>query len=318
VKSPPTTTATEPSAERSPPENNRIVSKRRREATAAWLFVLPDVVGLGLFVALPMALGLGLALFDVSGFGGYEFVGLQNFRRLASDQLFLESVRITGIFVAGFVPLLYAASLGLALLIRAQFPGVTWCRSAFFLPHVVSLVVIGLCWQFMLIDGRGIVNVLLQQVGLTGRSWLGNPSLALGVVILVSVWFFMGFYMIVFLAGLQDIPRVYYEAARVDGASYLQTFRYITMPLLKPTSFFVIVISTIIGVSGLQAFDLVYVMTQGGPANSTSLAVFYIYQQAFQYNSIGYASAMATSLVAVLLVVTGAMFALTRGGRFDN
>src|SRR5690625_4471337 len=151
-----------------------------------------------------------------------------------------------------------------------------------------------------------------------GISWLGDSRYALATVLAVSIWFYMGYYMIIFLAGLNDIPSEYYDAAKVDGASAFGMFRHITWPLLRPTSFFVLVVSTVAAVSGAQAFDLIYVMTQGGPANATSLGMFYIYQQAFQFNNYGYASAMSATVVLSLVIVTGALFAVTRAGRFDD
>jgi multiple sugar transport system permease protein len=137
-------------------------------------------------------------------------------------------------------------------------------------------------------------------------------------VVLVSVWFLMGYYMLIFLGGLQDIPAMYYEAATMDGASPIQRFWYITLPLLRPTSFFVIMISLVAAVAGSQAFDIIWVMTGGGPANSTSVLIVYIYQQAFGFGAFGYAAAMASVLVIALVLMTGLMFLLTRGGRFDN
>jgi multiple sugar transport system permease protein len=220
-------------------------------------------------------------------------------------------------YVVLFVAGVFVVSLTLALLVKQKLPLVGLFRSMFFLPHVVSLVVIGLVWQFMLIDGRGVVNQLLDVVGLGNFSWLGNPNLALFTVVAVSIWFFMGYYMVIFLAALQDIPQEYYDAARVDGAGKWATFWHVTWPLLKPTSFFVLLVSTITGVAGLQAFDLIYIMTEGGPANKTMLGIFYIYQQAFMFNDYGYAAAMASFLVLVLLAATAAMFVLTRGGRFE-
>jgi len=136
-------------------------------------------------------------------------------------------------------------------------------------------------------------------------------------VLVVSIWVWMGYYMIIFLSGLQDIPREYYDAAKVDGAGSWQVFRNVTWPLLKPTSFFVLLVSTVTGVAGVQAFDLIYVMTQGGPANSTALSIFYVYEQAFQFNDYGYAAAIASFLVLVLLIATAGMFLLTKGGRFE-
>jgi len=304
------------SPEPKPPAQRRL-TRKHREWLAAFLFVAPDTIGLFVFLVIPMILALSLGLFSVSGFGGFSFVGLSNYERMFADPLFLNSVRVTVQYVAGFVAGVFVVSLVLALLVKQKIPFVGVFRSMFFLPHVVSLVVIGLVWQFMLTDGIGVVNKILRAVGLSSVSWLGNPNFALGTVVVVSIWFFMGYYMVIFLAALQDIPQEYYEAARIDGASSWRMFWYITWPLLKPTSFFVLLVSTITGVAGLQAFDLIYVMTKGGPANSTTLGIFYIYEQAFRYNDYGYAAAMASFLVFILLVATAAMFVVTRGGRFE-
>jgi multiple sugar transport system permease protein len=288
----------------------------RKEAIAAFLFILPDSIGLLVFVAVPMVLSLSLGFFSVDGFGGYKFVGLANYNRMFHDALFLKSLWVTIFYVLILVPGLYVSGLGLALLVRQKIPFIGVWRSLFFMPYVVSLVVIGLVWQVLLIDRIGFINQMLELVHLPGRAWLGEPGLALGSILFVTIWFLMGYYMIIFLSGLQEIPREYYEAARIDGASAWAMFLKITLPLLQPTSFFVLLVSTVSAVSGSQAFDLVYVMTKGGPANSTALAVFYIYQQAFQFNNYGYAAAMASSLVIVLMAITIALFTATRGGRF--
>jgi multiple sugar transport system permease protein len=214
------------------------------------------------------------------------------------------------------VPGLYVAGLGLALLINQKMPFIAVWRSLFFMPYVVSLVAVGLTWKVMLIDKVGFVNRVLELLHLPSRSWLGDPNLALGAILLVTIWFLMGYYMIILLSGLQEIPKEYYDAARIDGAGPWAMFTKITLPLLRPTSFFVLLVSTVSAVAGGQAFDLIYVMTKGGPDNSTSLAVFYIYEQAFQFNNYGYAAAMASFLVIILLLITVALFALTRGGRF--
>jgi multiple sugar transport system permease protein len=288
----------------------------KKEAIAAFLFILPDSLGLLIFVAVPMVLALSLGFFSVDGFGGYRFVGLANYYRMLHDPLFLKSLWVTIVYVLILVPGLYVTGLGLALLVSQKIPFIGVWRSLFFMPYVVSLVVVGLTWKVMLIDKVGFVNSVLQLLHLPGRSWLGDPELALGSILLVTIWFLMGYYMIIFLSGLQEIPREYYEAAKIDGASPWAMFTKITLPLLRPTSFFVLLVSTVSAVAGSQAFDLIYVMTKGGPANSTSLAVFYIYQQAFQFNNYGYAAAMASLLVIILLLITIALFALTRGGRF--
>lgn len=291
-------------------------ARRRREAVAAYGFLAPDLLGLLIFVAFPMVLALGIALFEVDGFGGYTFVGLQNYKAMADDPLLLKSVGVTITYVAMFVPLTFVISLALAMLVRDHFPGVGMVRAAFFVPNVISLVVTGLLWQFLLSDKQGVIPRLLRPFGLGDVSWLGTPSLALPVLVLISVWFLMGNQMLIFLAALKDVPREYEDAARVDGAGAWQRFRHITWPLLRPTSFFVLVTSLVNAVTGLQAFDLMFVVTKGGPANSTSTVVFYIYEQAFSENHYGYAAAITSTSVAFLMIVTAVMFAVTRGGRF--
>lgn len=292
-------------------------NRRRRETLAAYGFLAPDLLGLAVFVALPMVLALGIAMFEVDGFGGYTFVGLDNFKAMADDPMLVKSAEVTLTYVALFVPLSFVVSLGLALLVRDHFPGVGLVRAAFFVPNVISLVVTGVLWQFMLADKQGVVPHLLRPLGLGDVSWLGDPSLALPVLVVISVWFLMGNQMLVFLAALKDIPGEYEDAARVDGAGPWQRFRHVTWPLLRPTSFFVLVTSLVNAVTGLQAFDLVYVVTKGGPANATSTVVFYVYDQAFSEGHYGYASAITTVSVVFLMLVTGVMFAVTRGGRFD-
>lgn len=295
----------------------RRLSARHREWIAGYLFVLPDALGLIIFVGAPMLLSLSLGFFEVSGFGGYRFVGLANYRRMLVDPLFLESLRTTLLYVVILVPSLYVSGLGLALLVHRKTPFAGLFRSLFFMPHVVSLVVVGLIWQVLLVDKIGLLTRLFAALGFGSLSWLGDPDLALFAIVVVSVWFLMGYYMLIFLSGLQDIPREYHEAARIDGAGPLASFRYITLPLLRPTSFFVLLVSTVAAVAGGQSFDLVYVMTKGGPAKATSLAIYYVYEQAFQFNEYGYAAAMASFLVVILLALTGLLFLLTRGGRFN-
>lgn len=292
------------------------LSARQREWLAGYLFVLPDALGLLVFLGLPMLLSLVLGLYEVDGFGSYRFVGLANYARMMRDPLFWQATKVTALYAVMLVPLLYVSGLGLALLVQKtnRFNGVI--RSLFFAPHMVSLVVVALIWQFLVVDKIGVLSRLATAVGLGGISFLGDPAFALITVVAVSVWFLMGYYMLIFLGGLQDIPAMYYEAATMDGAGPVARFWYITLPLLKPTSFFVIMISMVAAVAGSQAFDIIYVMTGGGPANATSVLIIYIYHQAFGFGAFGYAAAMASILVIALILLTGLMFLLTRGGRF--
>src|SRR5271169_4030991 len=185
----------EPGNERAP---GRIAVQRRgrpfwtrslKEAFAAWLFILPDFIGLLIFVAIPMVLALSLGFFSVDGFGGYKFIGLANYNRMLHDPLFLKSIGVTIVYVVCLVPGLYVSGLGLALLVRQKIPLIGLWRSLFFMPYVVSLVVVALIWQVMLIDRIGFINQMLELVHLPSRSWLGDPSLALGAILFVTIWF---------------------------------------------------------------------------------------------------------------------------------
>ncbi|PSK89175.1 carbohydrate ABC transporter membrane protein 1 (CUT1 family) [Murinocardiopsis flavida] len=294
----------------------RSTGRGKAETRAAWLFLAPDLLGLLTFLGLPMVLSVALAFMRVDGFGTYEFVGLENFRRMLGDPQFYDSLRLTLVYLVLVVPLTFGASLGLAVLIQRRMPFVGVFRSAFFLPYSVSVVVVGLVWEFMLSDDVGVVGIALRAVGVRPPSWLGDPDFALFTVVGLCVWFWMGYYMIIFLAGLQDIPRDYYEAARLDGAGAWAVFRHITWPLLAPTSFFVLLTLTVAAVTG--GFELILVLTNGGPSNGTSVLVFYIYQQAFTFGEFGYASALSAFLVLILLAWSMMLFALTRGGRFSH
>ncbi|GAA1279373.1 sugar ABC transporter permease [Pseudonocardia aurantiaca] len=289
---------------------------QKRERRAAFLFLLPDSLGLLVFVVVPMFLAIGLAFFSLDGFGHLRFIGVDNYVRMAQDPQFWSSLRVTAVYVVVVVPVMFVVSLALAVLVKERFPGVGVVRSALFLPYVISLVVVGMIWQFMLTDKVGVVSRALAFVGLEGVSILGSPGLALAAVIAITIWFQMGYYMIMFLAGLQDIPGELYEVARVDGASAWQQFRGITLPLLAPTSFFVILTSTIAVVTG--GLDLVYVLTQGGPASATSVLIFFVYEQAFLFGEYGYAAAIGSVLLVALLLWSALMFFLTHGGRFSH
>jgi len=296
----------------------RGLSTKHREWVAGYLFVLPDALGLFIFLGVPMVLSLIIGFFEVDGFGAYRFVGLANYARMMNDPLFWKSARVTALYAVMLVPLLYVCGLGLALLVQKTTRFNAVMRSMFFAPHIVSLVVVALVWQLMAVDKIGVLSRLLSALGFGGVSLLGNPSFALIAVVAVSLWFLMGYYMLIFLGGLQDIPAQYYEAAEIDGAGPVQRFWYITLPLLKPTSFFVLMVSMVAAVAGAQAFDIIYVMTKGGPANATSVLILYIYQQAFGFGAFGYAAAMASILVITLMLLTAVLFFFTRGGRFDH
>lgn len=296
--------------------SDRTTGRARREARAAALFLAPDAIGLLVFVAVPMILSVLLGFFWIDGFGSIEFIGLDNYVRMAQDPQFWNSARVTLVYLVTLVPLIFVVGLGLALLVQQRFPAVGVIRSALFMPYVISIVVVAMVWQFMLTDRTGVIAVMLSTLGIEGISLLGDPRFALGTVIVVTVWLQMGYYMIIFLAGLQDIPGELYEAARIDGAGPWTRLRLITLPLLAPTSFFVLLTAMIAVITG--GLDMIFVLTGGGPANSTTLLIYYIYQQAFLFGDLGYAAAVGSVLVAFLLIVSAALFLVTRGGRFTH
>ena len=274
-------------------------TRRAQQWLVGYGFLLPDVLGLAVFVALPIVGALYISFHEWTGIGERHWNGLANYQSLFQDVAFLQSLKLTAIYTFTFVPLLFAGALGLALLVNQGLKLTGLFRSAFFAPFMVSLVVASVVWSFMFEDPAGVINTIVGWLGVPPQPWLGSTRLALVSVIIVTLWQSIGYSMIIFLAGLQDIPAVYYEAARVDGAGAWARFRHITLPLLRRTSVFVLLISFI---GALQLFDPIFVMTKGGPADATTTAVYYIYQQAFQFLQLGYASALSVALFAIILV----------------
>jgi multiple sugar transport system permease protein len=285
-------------------------TRRGQQRLVGYGFLLPDVIGLAVFVGLPILGAFYLSFHDWTGIGAREFSGLDNYETLIADKAFLHSLKITAIYTFSFVPLLYVFALALALLVNQGLALTGFLRSAFFAPFMVSVVVASVIWSFMLQDPAGAVNAIIGMFGIEPQPWLGSTRFALISVILVTLWQAVGYSMIIFLAGLQDIPSVYYEAARIDGAGAWARFRHITLPLLKPTSVFVLIIAFI---GAFQLFDPIFVMTQGGPADATTTTVYYIYQTAFEFLQLGYASALSVALFAIILIVSLVQLRLFRG-----
>lgn len=282
---------------------------RRSEILTGYAFVLPNVLGLLIFSVGPIAYAFYISLHNWNALSPMRWVGWQNYERMLRDPQFWSSLQTTGMFTVAYVPILFAVSLGLAVLVNQKLPYIHVFRTLFFVPVVLSLVVSSLMWRYIFDERVGLLNYVIGLVGIPRQSWLGSVELALPSIIVVSVWIQMGYFMIIFLAGLQDIPRTYYEAAEIDGASPWQSFWRITLPLLTPTSLFVVVISLI---QSFQVFDQIWVMTRGGPADATMVTVVYIYQEAFQILNLGYGSAMAFGLFVVILLFSLLQFRLFR------
>jgi multiple sugar transport system permease protein len=234
------------------------------------------------------------------------FVGLQNYREILQEESFWQSLRNTILYVAVTVPLGMAISLGLALLLNDKIKGVGLIRTIIFTPFVTSTVAAGVIFVWLMDYDTGLLNSMLSAVGIRRINWLQSPTWAMPAVILMTLWKQAGYNMILFLAGLQGIPDLYYEAAAIDGIrSGWQRFRYITWPLLWPTTFFVLVISIIFA---FRSFEQMFVMTRGGPVGSTTTLVYYIFDKAFKFGNMGHAAAVSALMVLIVLLITWLQF----------
>ncbi|GAA3777788.1 carbohydrate ABC transporter permease [Micromonospora maritima] len=277
----------------------RVRGPSAREAGTALLFVLPFLVLFALFRFGPAIAGVVLGFTDYTIGGDTGFVGVDNFRRLADDPTFWSALRVTVVFTALSVPMSMLASLGTALLTRRAFRGAKVFRSVFFLPVVTSLVLAGVVFSWVFADG-GPWSRAMGALGLPQQSWLADSVLVVPALVLVAVWSRFGYGMLILLARLQEIPAELEEAALTDGASAWQRFRYVTLPQLRPALFFVAVIETTVAV---QVFDMIYVMTGGGPVRASYSLVYLLYDQGFKYFDLGYASAIGVALFVMTIVV---------------
>lgn len=280
-----------------------------RRALVLALFLGPSLVGVALFVAGPILASLLLAFSSWDLLTPPTFVGLRNFERLVRDLEFWAALRHTVTFLGGYVPLVMATGLAVAVALNGRIPLRGVFRAVYFLPVVTSWVAVALVWRWLLNPHFGLVNAWLAQVGVQGPAWLFDPTWAMVSVILTSVWKDTGFVMVILLAGLQGIPREYHEASSIDGANRAQQLRHVTVPLLAPAIFFALTISLI---NSFQVFDQVYVMTGGGPAGATTVLVERIVRQAFSYSRMGYASAMSWVLFALIFATSFVLSRLQR------
>jgi multiple sugar transport system permease protein len=281
---------------------------RERHWTAA-MFLLPAAGGILLFSILPIMQAFRISFFDYSLLNPEQvFIGFSNYDRAWTDPVFRVALTNTLLYTVLLVTIQTAAALVLALLLKQQVRGLAFFRSSIFLPVITSLVVISTVWKLMF-NSQGFINSFLQTVGLGAQPFLASPGQALLSLVFMGVWKDVGFYMLIFLAGLQAIPMELYESAEIDGATKARRFVWITLPLLRRATVFVIVIGPI---SAFKVFTPVYLMTDGGPADSTTVIVFYIFRSAFRYFQMGYASAMSFILLGIVLILTVVQFRLLR------
>jgi ABC-type sugar transport system permease subunit len=306
------TVTTEPTLRKPrPPEPTARPPRRSlRPILVGWSFILPNFLGFALLTLVPMVFGLALSFMDWSPWGDPEWVGFENFERMFRNSTFWIALWNTTYYAVGHIPLTIAVSLGLALLLNRTLAGLGFFRTAFFLPYVTSLVAVAVVWNMLFNPTSGPVNQFLQFVGVTDPpGWTSSTAWAMPAVIVASVWRDMGYYMVLFLAGLQTIPTELYEAARVDGANAWQRFWNITLPGLRPTTFFVLIMCT---VASFKVFDLIVVMTDGGPGRATKVLSQLIYEEGIREGRFGLASAISLVLFVLVAGFTVIQFLLQR------
>jgi putative chitobiose transport system permease protein len=268
-----------------------------------YLFLLPALIILGIAVFYPafQAFSLSFTQYDLNLTQSPQWVGLKNFQRLAQDQVFWQTLTNSFCYLIGVVPVLVMAPLALAILVNQKLRGMAFFRMAYYTPVIISMVVAGIAWK-ALYANDGILNQLLKIIGFSaGIPWLTSPQLALWSVMVVTIWKGLGYYMVIYLAGLQGIPAELYEAAAIDGSDGWQKHWDITLPLMRPYLLLVAVISSI---SAMKVFEEVYIMTQGGPLNHSKTVVYYVYERAFQDLEINYASAIGLVLFIFILILS--------------
>lgn len=286
---------------RAPSRTSRLKRLFYKDGTWAFLLLLPNLLGFLAFTFLPVIASFLLSFTSWDMLSPIQWVGMDNYAGLIHDETFIKVFWNTLYFSAVSVPLGIVLALFLAVALDQNIKFKKFYRAAYFLPVISSMVAVAVVWQWIYNPEYGILNYFLGFFGIKGPDWLTSTVWAMPAVIITSVWKNIGFNMLLFLAGLQSISESYYEAAEMDGARWYHKFRYITVLLLSPTTFFVTVMSVI---SSFQVFDTVFLMTQGGPARSTSVIVHYLYETAFKYFNMGYASAMAYILFFLVLLIT--------------
>lgn len=283
-----------------------------KEALTAYGMLLPDVLGLLVFVFIPIIYAFYISLHNWNGLSEMVFTGFDNYSRMIKDQRFIDSVWTTIKYALMYVPGVFVLALLLAALLNALHGRLqSFFRTAVFLPYAISTVIAGIVWSFMYNPMNGFLNQIIIWAGGEKQRFLASTEQALPSVAVVGIWLVLGYNTILFLAAIKDIPKDYYEAAEIDGAGAFQKFFKITVPLIKETSVFVLVMCAI---GAFQAFDLINVMTGGGPASATTTSVLYIYEKAFTTFELGYSSALAFVLFIIIMFLTLAQMKIMRSG----
>lgn len=285
-------------------------ARARRNALVGWSFILPNFIGFAVLTLVPMSAAFVIAFMEWDSYSPPEWVGFDNFERMLGNQSFWIALGNTAYYAAGHIPLTMLAALGLALLLNKRIRGLGFFRTTMFFPYITSLVAVAVVWNMLFNPTMGPINQFLEWIGVQDPpGWTTTSAWSMPAVIITSVWRDMGYYMVLYLAGLQAIPQEYYEAAEVDGANAWQRFWNITIPSLRPTTFFVLVMVTI---ASFKVFDLIVVMTDGGPGRSTLVLSQLIYREGIKENRFGYSSAISLVLFLIVLVFTVVQFRIQK------
>ncbi|GAB4085964.1 sugar ABC transporter permease [Myceligenerans cantabricum] len=289
----------------------RVRGERRRPRGMGWgiLFASPYLLHLLVLTLWPLLASLAFAFTAYDMVSPPTWVGLANFERLAGDPVFWRTLGNTAYFAVLFVPVQTGLALLLAIALNQRIRGIALLRGAYFVPVISSWVVVAFVADAIFNSRFGVANTVLESLGLPRQDWLQDPVLVIPTLVAVAVWKGVGYMAVLFLAGLQSIPDEQYEAAKLDGASGLQRFRFVTLPWISGTTFLVLILTVI---QTLQAFDQVFVMTDGGPNGASELTVLYLYRQGFEYFQMGYASAIAWVLLAIIMLLTVVQFRLQK------
>lgn len=282
-----------------------------REGVAGWLFILPVVIGVAIFTYASLVYSFYLSLTEWDLLRPPRWTGLANYGTLLSrDEGFFQAFRNTLFFVVTLVPAGIAAAMSLAILLNRKIRGIGLFRGAYYMPHITSTIAIGMVWLWIFNPDAGVINTALKAVGVADPpQWLSSVHWSKPALLLMRIWQVTGYYMILYIAGLQTIPDELYEAASIDGATAWQKARHITVPLLANTTFFVTIMLT---VESFNIFEAIYVMTEGGPGGSTNTLLYYIYTEAFQSYRMGYAAAISWVLFAIIFCLTLVQFSIRR------
>jgi len=281
---------------------------KHKEYLWAYLFISTPILGFMLFAFIPLSYSVYVSFTDYSGYKPPVYSGTDNYVKLFQDELFWKTLFNT-FYSALSIPIGMVISLGLATALNQKIHGIRFFRTLFFLPTISSVIALTLLWKWIFNDTYGLLNYFLDFIGIQGPAWLSSERWAMPAMIIQGVWAGLGINIVLYLAALQGVPRSFYEAAEIDGANNWQRFRYITLPCISPTSLYILITAIIVA---LQDYPRFQIMTEGGPNYSTTTIVYYLFQNAFRYMDMGYASAMAWILGLIILTITVLNFYLSK------